>query len=105
MWTRCLPTTLLSLFMATHAFTSTGAFAGKLNNKPILTSKLRGGGSVDVTRDDASKRVLVTGGAGYIGSHTCLELVNAGKKVVVVDNLQNSDLEALRRVRDLTKVP
>ena len=42
--------------------------------------------------------ILVTGGAGYIGSHTCVELLNAGYDVVVVDNLYNSCEEALRRV-------
>lgn len=45
--------------------------------------------------------ILVTGGAGYIGSHTCLELLNSGYGVVVVDNLCNSDEEALRRVESL----
>ena len=43
-------------------------------------------------------RVLVTGGAGYIGSHTCVELLEAGYEVVVVDNLCNSKEESLRRV-------
>ena len=43
--------------------------------------------------------ILVTGGAGYIGTHTCVELLGAGYDVVVVDNLLNSDAEALRRVR------
>ncbi len=46
-------------------------------------------------------RVLVTGGAGYIGSHTCLELLAAGHQVVVVDNLANSKEEALCRVQEL----
>lgn len=46
--------------------------------------------------------VLVTGGAGYIGSHTCVELLQAGYKVTVVDNLSNSKYEALRRVQNLT---
>jgi UDP-glucose 4-epimerase len=45
---------------------------------------------------------LVTGGAGYIGSHTCLELLNAGHRVTVVDNLDNASEESLRRVRELT---
>ena len=45
--------------------------------------------------------ILVTGGAGFIGSHTCLELLNAGFEVVVVDNLDNSSQESLRRVREL----
>ena len=45
--------------------------------------------------------ILVTGGAGYIGSHTCLELLNAGHRVVVVDNLVNSRQEALKRVQEI----
>ena len=44
---------------------------------------------------------LVTGGAGYIGSHTCVELLQAGREVVVVDDLSNSSPEALRRVEVL----
>lgn len=46
-------------------------------------------------------RVLVTGGAGYIGSHTCVELLRAAHEVVVVDNLSNAKLSALRRVEAL----
>ena len=46
--------------------------------------------------------VLVTGGAGYIGSHTCLELLNKGYSVIVVDNLCNSNPESLKRVESLT---
>lgn len=46
-------------------------------------------------------KILVTGGAGYIGSHTCVELLNAGHEVVVFDNLSNSSEEALRRVEKL----
>ena len=46
--------------------------------------------------------ILVAGGAGYIGSHTCVELLNAGYEVVVVDNLYNSCEEALRRVEKIT---
>ena len=49
-----------------------------------------------------AKTILVTGGAGYIGSHTCLELLEAGHQVVVVDNLDNSSEESLRRVKELT---
>ncbi len=45
--------------------------------------------------------VLVTGGAGYIGSHTCVQLLQAGRRVVVVDNLSNSSPVALDRVREL----
>ena len=47
-------------------------------------------------------KVLVTGGAGYIGSHTCVELLNAGNDVVVLDNLCNSHRESLRRVAQIT---
>ena len=47
-------------------------------------------------------RVLVTGGAGYIGSHACLSLIEAGYDVVVVDNLSNSSRESLIRVEELT---
>jgi UDP-glucose 4-epimerase len=50
-------------------------------------------------------KILVTGGAGYIGSHTCLELLNAGYDVVVVDNLSNSKEESLRRVQELAGKP
>lgn len=46
--------------------------------------------------------VLVTGGAGYIGSHTCLELLQSGYEVIVVDDLVNSSQEALRRVEKLS---
>ena len=46
--------------------------------------------------------ILVAGGAGYIGSHTCVELLNAGYEVVVIDNLYNSSEEALRRVEKIT---
>ncbi len=49
--------------------------------------------------------VLVTGGAGYIGSHTCIEMQNAGYEVVVVDNLDNSSDESLKRVEKITGKP
>lgn len=47
-------------------------------------------------------KLLVTGGAGYIGSHTCVALLEAGYSVVVIDNLSNSSPEALRRVERIT---
>jgi len=46
--------------------------------------------------------ILVTGGAGYIGSHTCVELLNAGHDVTVLDNFCNSQIEALERVQRIT---
>lgn len=47
-------------------------------------------------------KILVTGGAGYIGSHTCVELLEAGYDVVVVDNLSNSSEVSLERVKEIT---
>ncbi len=49
--------------------------------------------------------ILVTGGAGYIGSHTCIEMINAGYDVVVVDNLDNSNRESLNRVEKIVGKP
>ena len=47
-------------------------------------------------------KVLVTGGAGYIGSHTCVELLERGHDVVVIDNLVNSSAKAIERVEEIT---
>ena len=47
--------------------------------------------------------ILVTGGAGYIGSHTCVELLNAGKEVVVLDSFANSSRTSLERVQEICK--
>jgi len=46
--------------------------------------------------------ILITGGAGYIGSHTCVELLNAGYEIVVLDNLSNSKVDSLDRIREIT---
>ncbi|MBQ2364753.1 MAG: UDP-glucose 4-epimerase GalE, partial [Alistipes sp.] len=52
----------------------------------------------------SNKRVLVTGGAGYIGSHTTVELINAGYDVIIVDNLSNSDRSSIDGIRRITGV-
>ncbi len=49
--------------------------------------------------------ILVTGGAGYIGSHTCVELLKNGHDIVVVDNLSNSKAESLKRIESITGKP
>lgn len=46
--------------------------------------------------------ILVTGGAGYIGSHTCVELLNAGHKIIIVDNFLNSKPETLQKIKQIT---
>ena len=51
-----------------------------------------------------NRRVLVAGGAGYIGSHTAVELINAGYEVIIVDNLSNSDRSSLEGIRKITGV-
>ena len=48
------------------------------------------------------RMILVTGGAGYIGSHTCIELIEQGHEIVVVDNLINSAVEAISRIEEIT---
>ena len=50
------------------------------------------------------KLILVTGGTGYIGSHTSVELINAGYDVVIVDNLSNSQIEVLDGIEKITGV-
>ena len=47
--------------------------------------------------------ILVTGGAGYIGSHTVIELLNSGKEVIIIDNFSNSKKEVLDKIRQITK--
>ena len=47
-------------------------------------------------------KIMVTGGTGYIGSHTCIELIKAGYEIVVLDNLCNSSLESMKRVEKLS---
>ena len=47
-------------------------------------------------------KILVTGGLGYIGSHTCVELLNSGYEVIVVDNLYNSSLDVIDKIEQIT---
>ena len=47
-------------------------------------------------------KILVTGGAGYIGSHTCVELLQAGYEIVIVDNFANSQPAVLERIKTIT---
>ena len=49
-------------------------------------------------------KILITGGAGYIGSHTCIELLELGHKVLVLDNLSNSKLNALHKVSKIVNI-
>ena len=51
-----------------------------------------------------NKKVLVAGGAGYIGSHTAVELINAGYEVVIVDNFSNSDASSLEGIKAITGI-
>lgn len=48
------------------------------------------------------KKILVTGGAGYIGSHTCVELLNSGREIVVIDNFYNSKPKAIEAIKKIT---
>lgn len=50
------------------------------------------------------KKILVTGGTGYIGSHTCVELIKAGYEVIIVDNLYNSSLNVVDKIKEITSV-
>ena len=66
--------------------------------RPICRGALASGSGAAITL----AQLLITGGAGFIGSHTCLVLLEAGHRLVVIDNFQNSSPESLRRVRALT---
>ena len=46
--------------------------------------------------------ILLPGGAGYIGSHTAIELLNAGKEIIIIDNFSNSKKEVLEKVKEIT---
>ena len=49
------------------------------------------------------KLILITGGAGYIGSHTCVELLDKGEEIVVIDNFVNSKPETIDKIKEITK--
>lgn len=51
------------------------------------------------------EEILITGGLGYIGSHTVVELISQGESVVIVDNLNNTDIKCLDRLREITVKP
>jgi len=70
-------------------------------NTPSVRLPSRRVNALRLSGGEASKKILVTGGVGYIGSHTVLELLQAGYDVVIADNLCNSNLECLRRVQQL----
>lgn len=54
-------------------------------------------------KNPSIKTVLVTGGAGYIGSHTCLELLNKNYELIVIDNLSNSNIASIETIQDISK--
>lgn len=56
----------------------------------------------EIFRKDVSMEILVTGGTGFIGSHTCVELLNAGYEVVIIDNLYNSQRDAIDKIESIT---
>ena len=51
------------------------------------------------------KKILVTGGLGYIGSHTVIELQNSGYEVIIIDDLSNSTMDVLNGISTISKIP
>ena len=56
-----------------------------------------------IAREVCSVNILVTGGLGFIGSHTCVALLEAGNSVVIADNLTNSSIDVLFKIRDISR--
>ena len=52
--------------------------------------------------EDDKMKILVTGGLGFIGSHTCVELLNANYEVIIIDNLSNASIDVLDKIEEIT---
>jgi len=71
----------------------------------VLCKKQAGEYTVKIMAETAKKKILVTGGAGFIGSHICAELISGGYNVVIVDNFCNSKEEVIQRLEKITGMP
>lgn len=102
---RLLVTGLLAILVG--ALVATLSLHGAAGGAPLRgVASVAGGGKRRAAMAGATKpRILVTGGAGYIGSHTVVALVEAGYPCTIVDSLINSSEEAVRRVKKLVSHP
>jgi hypothetical protein len=71
--------------------------------RPSIVSQIVKKTMSAMVSSDAKPTILVAGGAGFIGTHTCVELLAAGFKVLVIDNMDNASPRALERVREISK--